>query len=172
LNALAAAAVGANAGLTLAEIKAGIECFRPSGMRMDIFRIKSGATVINDTYNANPASVKAALDVLNHAEGEKICVLGDMLELGKFAEDMHYETGRYAAKLNMDSILTFGEKSRLIHEGALSMIASFNSTSSARHFEDKEELKDYLRAQAAKDTTILIKASRGMKFEEITAQLQ
>lgn len=167
LNALCAAAVGMLSGLSLDQIKAGIEGFRPAAMRMERLKGKSGADIINDVYNANPASVKAALDVLSHADGEKICVLGDMLELGAHADMMHYETGRYAAQLHIDRILTFGEKSAHTHEGALSM----NSTATAAHFDDKEVLMQYLLAVAKADTNILIKASRGMRFEEITQRL-
>ncbi len=171
LNSLCAAAVGTIHDMSLEEIKKGIESYHPSTMRMDIFRNSRGANVINDVYNANPDSMKAALDVLKHAQGRKMCILGDMLELGDFSDEMHYTIGEYAATLNIDYIFTFGDKAKHIHEGALSKIQVGASRSSAVYFSDKNEIPQFALDILKDDDTVLLKASRGMKFEEITKSL-
>lgn len=173
LNALCAAAVGTVHGLSLSQIKAGIESFKPSGLRMEIFRNEKGVTVLNDVYNASPSSMKAAIDVLNDMYfqdeqcGRKFCLLGDMLELGDFSDRLHYETGEYAASLGIDYILTCGDKSRSIYEGAKT-----NSKLTSLHFDSKNEMIDYTLNHSEAGDMILVKASRGMKFEEISDKLR
>ena len=125
-----------------------------------------GVTVVEDCYNANPDSMKAALSTLGAqklADGaQKIAVLGDMLELGTVAESSHFETGKIAAK-NADVLLCFGELSKLIVSGAKE-----NGLSKAFHFESKDELANVLRKTAKPGDMVWLKASRGMRFEDIS----
>jgi UDP-N-acetylmuramoyl-tripeptide--D-alanyl-D-alanine ligase len=160
-NAMAATAVGLHFGLELDEIKSGIEGFKPTAMRMDIIKTDR-FEIINDVYNANPNSVKAAIDVLKYADGFKCAILGDMLELGDFSADMHLEVGKYAAGL--DLVIAVGEFAEYIAEGA---------GKNAVYFSDMDS---FLTALDVNDpipdgASILVKASRGMHFEKITKAL-
>ena len=118
-NALAAAAVGVKIGLAPAEIKAGLENFVPAENRMNILTTQTGIHVIDDTYNANPASVRHALDTLRAVDcsGRRIAVLGDMLELGQYERQGHDMVGIRAAE-TADVLITVGERGRLIAAAA------------------------------------------------------
>lgn len=164
-NALAAAAVGESLGLSFEQIKKGIEEFKSAKMRMDI--IDNGKyKIINDVYNANPNSVKAGIDVLAAAEGRKVCILGDMLELGKESERLHFETGSYAAKKNLDVIVSIGEMAEFLHKGA-----NQEKNENCFYFKTQEEFFEKIEDIIVDNDIILVKASRGMKFEKITEKL-
>jgi len=165
-NALAAAAVGLHFGLTGKEIAAGIAKFKPSGMRMDIAKSKSGATIISDVYNANPAAMRAALDVLGAEKGKRTAILGDMKELGGHSEALHKEVGAYAASLHLEQIICIGAESRNMAEGAMTAGAN------VLYYESKEAFMASPVMALAEGGTILVKASRGMGFEEITKGLR
>jgi len=165
-NALAAAAVGDALGLSGAEIAKGIRKFTPSGMRCDTFTTAKGLTIIDDSYNANPAAMKATLDVLQTAPGRRIAILGDMLELGAFSAQLHREVGAYAASLGLAQIICIGQESRAMYEGAL------DAGGTARHFETKADFLQMIETLIADGGTFLIKASRGMGFEQITERLR
>lgn len=166
-NAMFAAAVGYELGLNVEEIKEGIECFHPTAMRMDI--IKEGRyTIINDAYNANPQSVKAAIDVLAACKGTTCCILGDMFELGERAPKYHAEVGRYAVSRGIDYVICIGELSENMYEGAVA-----TGGSEVAYFRTKEEfLDDMKKILPQKECTVLVKASRGMHFEKITDKLR
>lgn len=166
LNALAAAAVGFEFGLSCEEIKAGIESFVPTGMRMEITKTKNNITVINDAYNANPVSMKAAIDVLLRADGEKTAVLGDMFELGDFGPKLHFEVGQYAAEKGIDNIICIGSISKNMYDGALS------KNGHAVYFEDTDSFfKNGFELVSKADTTVLVKASHSMQFEKIAEKI-
>ncbi len=168
LNALAAAAVGYCFGLSMEEIKKGIESFVPTGMRMEIKKMPCGVTLINDSYNANPVSTKAAIDVLAKSEGIKTAVLGDMLELGTFAEKLHFEVGQYAAQKGIDNIICIGEISESMYKGALSL-----KKEGVKYFKSLDEFfENGFNDLLIKDSTMLIKASHSMAFEKIAERLQ
>ncbi len=168
LNALAAAAVGYCFGLSMEEIKKGIESFVPTGMRMEIKKMPCEVTLINDSYNANPVSTKAAIDVLAKSEGVKTAVLGDMLELGDFAEKLHFEVGRYAAEKRIDNIICIGKISESMYKGALSV-----KKEGVKYFKSLDEFFDNgFNDLLIKDSTMLIKASHSMAFEKIAERLQ
>ena len=168
LNALAAAAVGYCFGLSMEEIKKGIESFVPTGMRMEIKKMPCEVTLINDSYNANPVSTKAAIDVLVKSEGVKTAVLGDMLELGDFAEKLHFEVGRYAAEKRIDNIICIGKISESMYKGALSV-----KKEGVKYFKSLDEFFDNgFNDLLIKDSTMLIKASHSMAFEKIAERLQ
>lgn len=162
LNALAAAAAGQSLGAKLDDIKKGIENFKNVKMRMDIIRTEK-YTIINDIYNSNPVSAKAAIDVLANAEGRRrVCILGDMLELGSFAPSLHRELGEYCLKKKIDETICIGKLGRYIYEGI----------GKGYYFEKNEDFIKYDKKILQKGDIILLKASRGMKFEEITEYIK
>ena len=160
MNALMAFATGLELGLTPSQIAEGIKSFTPTGHRMAISEVGSGSsamTIINDTYNASPPSMKAAIDMLVNADQSdtktrKVCIFGDMFELGDFAEEMHKDVGQYARE-KIDLLISIGELSR--HMDA------------EHHFETKESFVKEWKTILRPGDTVLIKASRGMKLEEI-----
>lgn len=118
LNALSAAAVGVELGLSLEQIQKGINTFTPTKKRMTLMKDVNGLTILNDSYNANPVSMKSALDVLANAEGRKVAVLGSMGELEEYAPDMHREVGAYAAQKGVGLLFCIGEWNEFLAEGA------------------------------------------------------
>ncbi|MGQ9779761.1 MAG: UDP-N-acetylmuramoyl-tripeptide--D-alanyl-D-alanine ligase [Bacillota bacterium] len=169
-NALAAAAAALAVGLTPEEIQAGLAGFGLSRGRGGSVLAPGGWTVIDDTYNANPASMEAALRVLaaRPTSGRRVAVLGDMLELGPATEEAHREIGRQAAGAGLSLLLTFGEAARGIGLGA--MEAGFPSAA-VRHYEEKTALLETLRTFLRPGDVVLVKGSRGMRMEEIVAGL-
>jgi len=167
-NALAAVAVATVFGLHQEEIISGLSKVEAVGGRSHIIH-KDKLTIIDDCYNANPVSMKAAIDLLNMADTRKVAVLGDMFELGVKENEFHAEIGSYAAVKNIDCILCVGKLSRNMYEAAL---AVEESISQAYYYETKEEmLTDLPSILNAKDT-VLVKASHGMHFEEVVKVLQ
>lgn len=164
-NAMIAAAVGHKLGLNADEIKSGIENFKPTANRMDIFET-SKYTVINDVYNANPQSVKAGIDVLKSCQGTTCCILGDMFELGEKAAEYHAEVGQYAVKKGIDYVVCVGELSENMYEAAAM------GTNNVTYFKTKEEFIESIDNILPKKATILVKASRGMHFEKIIDRLR
>lgn len=166
LNALAAIAVGLTLGMTMDELKAGVAAYVPTAGRMEIKRTKR-FTILDDSYNANPNSVMAAIDVLETVQtGRRVCVLGDMLELGEEAAEFHEVTGMYAAKHNMDLVLCVGPNSEQTYRGATSV-----REGSAYHFEEQDDLLRLLDELVQDGDTILVKASRGLHLERTVAKL-
>lgn len=165
LNALAAAAVGIGFGLPLSSVKRALERFRPTSKRMEILQLDS-LTVLNDTYNANPDSMIAALRTLaaTTVKGKRIAVLADMLELGARAAAEHTRIGREAGRLKLDYVLTYGELARGIQRAT--------GLSTAVHYEEKNMLSEYLAELAGPGDAVLIKGSRGMKMEDVVTFLR
>jgi UDP-N-acetylmuramoyl-tripeptide--D-alanyl-D-alanine ligase len=164
MNALAAVAVGRELGLKDQAIRNGLRAPQMTGKRLRIFE-KNNFRVIDDTYNASPASVRAALDVLNElGKGKrKLAVLGDMLELGPEAAAIHREIGQYAAATGVDRLFACGELAR-------EYVSGFRSVNPAgEHFESKPALIDRLQSELRPGDQILVKGSRGMKMEEVIA---
>ncbi len=156
-NALAAAACGVAAGIPPATIGAGLSAFRPYTGRLQVKRSRGGATLIDDTYNANPDSVRAAIDVLASCAGPTVLVLGDMGEVGEHGEEFHREVGAYARAKGVSSLLALGESTR-------HAVSAFGA--GARHFEQLEELIAHVSG-----SSILVKGSRFMKMERVVAAL-
>ncbi len=161
-NALAAAAVGYAMGLSSQEIKTGLESFVPPKMRMNIINTNN-ITIINDTYNANPSSMRSALDVLMGAHGRKVCILGDMNELGEHAEEMHYSLGEYCAGLNPDCIIYVGKYKAFSR--------ALSNHRNAHFFPTQEALHRVLPELIKPNDTILVKASRGVQLEKTVEKL-
>ena len=174
LNALCAAAIGIAAGAGLEHIAAGLADFRPPDKRMEMLRAPSGFTVINDTYNANPASMAAGLKTLKSIAGKSsICVVGDMLELAAAAPRAHYDIGKLIAKLAIDYAGVIGEFREDVVNGALEH--GFKKDR-IHAFADKEAAISWIqemvdRVPLGQGDTVLVKASRGLRFETIVARI-
>ena len=169
-NALAAIALGLEFSLEIEEIKERLSKSSVTGMRMEIKLSKRGCWVINDSYNANPTSMKVALQSLKEAAGKEraIAVLGDMLELGAVEEQEHFKVGEYCAALNIDYLITVGNLGSVIARGARSAgLPSFRIIAADSH----REALDYLFSLPQKGSFILIKGSRGMRMEIIAEEL-
>lgn len=166
-NALAATAVGLTYGLTIEEIRKGIESLQSVSGRFHIIETQE-YTVIDDCYNANPISMKASLDVLTDALGRKVAILGDMGELGADERKMHQEVGRYAAEREIDVLLCVGELSADMAEAARTV----SSKTQVEHFANKEDLMKELPELLEKGDTVLVKASHFMEFGEIVEKLK
>jgi UDP-N-acetylmuramoyl-tripeptide--D-alanyl-D-alanine ligase len=160
-NALAAAACAIAAGIDTDAIVRGLEAFAPVGGRLQRKQALSGATVIDDTYNANPDSVRAAIDVLAAYPSPRILVLGDMGEVGSQGQQFHEEIGAYANSRGIDTVLATGELARHL------------AGSGARHFEQFDELLAALdlKLGSKSDATVLVKGSRFMKMERVVQHL-
>lgn len=160
-NALCAMCVGVTLGCTLAQSAEGVADFQPEGMRQKTTEVK-GMTFIEDCYNANPDSMKAALETLATLKKTRtVAVLGDMLELGAYSTAAHREVGEKAAKTGCDCVLTYGVQAKNI------ALAASEKGVSAKAFEDKEKLTQHLAFFLKEGDTVLFKGSRGMKMEEI-----
>jgi UDP-N-acetylmuramoyl-tripeptide--D-alanyl-D-alanine ligase len=161
-NALAAAGAALAIDVPLPAIVAGLQTFRPVGGRLATLRTESGVTVIDDTYNANPDSVRAAIDVLADAPQPRWLALGDMGEVGESGPQFHREVGAYARAAGIDLLFTAGtateESDAAFGEGA-------------RHFASVDALAAHLAASACAGATILVKGSRVMRMERVVAAL-
>lgn len=162
MNALAAAAATYAAGITPQAIAAGLTAFRPYTGRLQVKKSPEGMTVIDDSYNANPDSVRAAIDVLAGAPGRTVLVLGDMGEVGDDGPDFHSEIGRYARERGIGSVLAIGESTA-------HTVAAFGQD--ARHFGSCEDLTEALERVRDPGTTVLVKGSRFMRMERVVAAL-
>lgn len=174
-NGLAAAAIGHVAGVPITQIVAGLEKFRAVDKRMMVASSHSGVSILNDTYNANPASMEAALMTLEQLGRQgSVAVLGDMLELGEASAEKHRELGESAARKNINFLAALGNFSSEIIAGA----KGYGMDSHAvKQFEEKEDLVQWLfelrkRGELNREGWILVKASRGMQFETIVQGLK
>ena len=162
--ALGAAAVGMHMGLTDEQIAAGIAAYAPVGSRSRT--VDTGyCTVIDDCYNANPTSVAAALASLGQLKGRRVCILGDMLELGAQSEQLHFSVGELAAKTGIEAVYACGERARAIAQGAC-------AAPETRWFPDRDALIAALPELIRRGDTVLVKASHSMQFEKIVAALE
>ncbi len=160
-NALSVIEAGLYAGLEPELIAKGLEEFTPIEKRWEV-KEAGGFNIINDCYNSNPESVKAALKTfLMYTKSPKTVVLGDMGELGKNGEEYHRKTGKFLENFECDYVLTTGDLAKYIHPDNLNV----------RHFETKQELVNFMKENLRKGSNVLIKASRFMKFEEIIEEL-
>lgn len=157
-NAMAATAVCLALDASLTEIKAGLEAVKPVPGRLSLKQSQSGWTVIDDTYNANPASLYAALQVLAKQSGEPWLVLGDMKELGADSRKMHAELGEAARILGVKRLFALGDAST-------ATVDAFGD--GAVHFSSMEELIEYLHKQLRTGVACLVKGSRSMGMEHV-----
>lgn len=167
MNALAGAAVGSLYGLTMEEIRDGIESLETLGGRLHQIETKSGYMVIDDCYNANPMSMKASCGILSGAGTRTVAILGDMGELGKDEAALHREVGESVGRLAIDEYVTVGTLSENLAEG----IRSVRPSACVRSFAGVEELLPALPGLIQKGDTVLVKASHFMQFERIVKVL-
>lgn len=159
LAALAAVSVADVLGIDNNQIIAGLNNFRPGKHRMEVVRGKNDSIIIDDSYNANPHSMRAALEVLRDlpVKAKKIAVLGDMLEIGKITDEAHQIIGEYAHEV-ADEVVAVGKLAKM-YQGD-------------EYFESSEEAAEYLLGKIAKDDIILIKASRAIGLEKVVEKLK
>lgn len=168
LNALAALAVCKLYGVSLEKAAKKLEEFGGIKMRQQVYRT-SRYTVIDDTYNANPDSMKAGIRVLMELpkEGRKVAVLGDMLELGEDERMYHEEIGRFAAELGVDLLLTVGNLTPYMEQAALAAKTGIR----VKHFAENGQVSEYLKTLLLPEDVVLLKGSRGMALNQVTEEL-
>ena len=164
-NALAAAACALSAGVPLPAIAQGLQAFEPvKGRSRALALAGAQVTVVDDTYNANPDSVRAAVDVLAELPGPRLLVLGDMGEVGDQGPQFHAEVGAYAAEKGIEVLFTLGELSLHAHRAF--------GVERSQHFADMAALQAAVAAVWRSASSILVKGSRFMKMERVVETLQ
>lgn len=164
-NAGCGAAIGRVLGLSNEEIAAGIAAVKTIEGRLNMVRLRDGIIVIDDCYNANPASMKASLSVLSLAVGRKIAVLGDMGELGENEKELHAQVGKAAAENGIDTLFCAGELSREMAEAA-------TGCGEVRYYRDRDSLLQELLSYVRPGDSILVKASHFMDYPAIVEALK
>ena len=166
MNALAASATALTVGVSLADIKAGLETMLSVPGRSQRKSGMSGSTIIDDTYNANPASLDAALDMLCTGAGAKMIVLGDMAELGDDAKMLHQQAGKKIYSAGVDAFYALGEFSR-------EAVKTYREAGGENGFcfETQDALLDAIKSVLHSDVTVLVKGSRSMRMERIAVAL-
>ncbi|MCK4705172.1 MAG: UDP-N-acetylmuramoyl-tripeptide--D-alanyl-D-alanine ligase, partial [Gammaproteobacteria bacterium] len=162
MNALASAAVAITLGISLENIASGLQSFSSVSGRLDLRKGLKGSYIIDDTYNANPLSLSAAIDVLTEMEGESCLVLGDMAELGELADELHFEAGRQAKQMGVKKLFAMGELSR-------NAVKGFGE--GAEFYEDRDALIKAVVENIDASTTVLVKGSRSMAMENVVSAL-
>ena len=166
---LMAAAVGELYGMEADEITRGIRAFLPTKMRMNVVTCPGDVVILNDAYNANPQSMRAAAAVLGDARGRRrVAVVGDMKELGTNSAMFHQMVGGYFAQAGVDRLIAIGDLAKYMAQGAVEAGMSQEQVS---YFPDLEQAKDALEREIRAGVTILVKASRSMAFEKIVDYL-
>ncbi|MBB6636304.1 UDP-N-acetylmuramoyl-tripeptide--D-alanyl-D-alanine ligase [Cohnella thailandensis] len=169
LNSLAAIAAGKLLGLSRESVAKGLATAPMTGMRIERSKAWNGADLLNDAYNASPTSVRAAIDLVAslEPEGKRWVVLGDMLELGPDEAEFHAGIGRYLNGGKAEAVLAYGPLSKRIAEEA----AQGFPAGAVKHYDDKDQLIADLIAQLKPEDLVLVKASRGMKLEQVVSAL-
>jgi UDP-N-acetylmuramoyl-tripeptide--D-alanyl-D-alanine ligase len=167
-NAMVAILIAFRYNFSISTIQAGLLKAEISSLRMEFVKLNNGAEIINDSYNANPLAVKAAIDVLAEKKGQrKIAVLASMLELGKKSAEKHQEIGEYAANKNLDILITIGKDAEEIAVGAASKMKAEKIINLASN----RKCINFLANEIKNGDLILIKGSRANRLEEIVAEL-
>jgi UDP-N-acetylmuramoyl-tripeptide--D-alanyl-D-alanine ligase len=138
--------------------------FKSSSQRGEIIKI-GNFTIIDDSYNANPLSVKNAIDILNSMEGFKIFVLGDMLELGEYSQELHREIGKFLNVSYIDYIMLYGNEAKYVFE-------EIDDKSRVKHFDNKDTIAKDILKFSDRQPVVLVKGSRGMKMEDVILKLR
>jgi len=167
LNALSASALAHSLGCGMNEILAGLEKYIPSAMRLEVINTQFGFRIINDSYNANPDSMRAALNELashRRCNAKVIAVLGDMLELGESSEREHKLIGEHISELGLDMVVAMGEFSQ-------SLVSAVQGKTVCHVTQSPEQAADLLLEACTEDDIVLVKGSRGMKMETVIQTL-
>ena len=157
LNAACAASIAISLGINMEDIKKKLETFSAVSSRLKLIKLKKNINIIDDCYNANPSSFKAAINFLSTVDQKKLVLMGDMVELGEKTEQFHTDIGKYAKDMGINKFLSIGKNSK-----SASDVFGLNGY----HFKDAESLKSYLNNNLESSTCILIKGSRSSKLEE------
>jgi UDP-N-acetylmuramoyl-tripeptide--D-alanyl-D-alanine ligase len=171
-NVLAAAAVAIEFDVPLAAIAARAGRLAPASHRGEVLRLRDGVTVIDDSYNANPTATRRALDILGEAKdrSRRVAVLGEMLELGERAVELHEEIGRAAAQASVDVVVAVGgAPARALAEAA---VAAGMPPASVRHFGTSDEAADATAALVQHGDLVLVKGSRGVRTDRVVERLK
>lgn len=170
LNALAAMLAAEFLGVPFEKMNDGFAGLKLTNMRMELSEGACGEKIINDAYNASPTSMNAAIDLVANLTGyrRKILVLGDMLELGPLEEEYHFKVGSSLNGEKIDYVFTYGKLGQSIAKGAKEVLREDRVFA----FDDKQALSDELKNHVNNETIVLVKASRGMKLEEVVQALQ
>ena len=169
-NALAAAAAARSCGVPFDKICRGLMAFKPVSGRMEVHRLKNGAFLINDAYNANPASVGEALKTLRELRGESrsVVVLGDMLELGDQSEKLHEDIGRMIGETGVNKVFLRGQFAKAVAQGAMKKGLQCDQI----HFDlSPVEITESLKRGLREGDWVLVKGSRRMKMEEVVQEI-
>ena len=167
-NALCAVAVGKLLGIDNNKIQKGISELELTKKRMEIRQLENGAILINDSYNASFESMKSSIEYLgNHTGKRKIAALGDMFELGEYAQELHKKVGMEVAKNKIDLLLCVGNDAKYIIQGAKEINKNINT----QLLENNEKLLEKLRKELKDGDVLLVKASNATKFYEICQKL-
>ena len=169
-NAAAAGLVGHVLGLTPEQIQAGVAGVQAVGGRSHIIQLEK-LTVVDDCYNANPVSMRAAIDLLSIAVGRRVAVLGDMFELGENSDAMHGAVGNYAAEKGVELLICVGENSRHMFEAARQELQG-STEQQVYYFPDRESMLEQLPGLLQEQDTVLVKASHGMGFDKVVMVLE
>ncbi|MGJ7913438.1 UDP-N-acetylmuramoyl-tripeptide--D-alanyl-D-alanine ligase [Neobacillus sp. LXY-1] len=170
LNTLAAMLIAHHFSIPFEQMTEGLQGIKLTNMRMELVEGKRGEKVINDAYNASPTSMMAAIELVSNLQGyeQKILVLGDMLELGPQEEQYHLQIGEGLNPEKIDKLFTYGKLGSHIAEGAKKVLGEERVFA----FLDKKELIGTLEGFVNEQTLVLVKASRGMKLEEVVKAIQ
>lgn len=170
MNALSAMLMAKHFQIPFSMLNEGFKSLKLTNMRMELVKGNNGENIINDAYNASPTSMKAAIELVSNLPGysQKILVLGDMLELGPKEEEFHYEIGKSLEPEKINYVFTYGNLSNQIARGAKESL----SENQVYTFSDKQSLIEALKKRTNPETLVLVKASRGMKLEEVVTGLQ
>ncbi|MCY8404237.1 UDP-N-acetylmuramoyl-tripeptide--D-alanyl-D-alanine ligase [Bacillus sonorensis] len=170
-NALAAIAAADLLHVSRENIAKGLKALKVTGMRLELVKTEAGIAVINDAYNASPTSMKAAVELVEQLDGygKKLLVLGDMLELGENEKIFHEEIGQSIDPGLIEFVFAYGDLGAYIAKGALQHFPENRVFHFSR--EDKDSLKQVLKEKADRGDLILVKASRGMKLEDVVKDL-
>lgn len=162
-NALVALAVAETLGLDTKKTVQNISTYKAVDRRQEMLKTDK-FTIINDSYNASPDSMKTALDVLCKLEGRKIAIMADVLELGEYSQKGHSDVGFYAKEKNIDFLLCFGNDAKYMYE-------AFGNEGKSAYFKDYNQAEKFIQNFAKKGDNILVKGSRGMKTERFAEKL-
>lgn len=162
MNALAATAAAVASGISLEDVKKGLEALKPVSGRLQVLKGVRNATVINDTYNANPNSLHAGLEVLGKSEGDRFLVLGDMGELGPDSAQLHFAAGEDAKRSGVTRLFAIGELSG-------KAVEAFGV--GGQHFSSLDALLEAMQTVLSAKATVLVKGSRSMRMERVVEAL-
>jgi UDP-N-acetylmuramoyl-tripeptide--D-alanyl-D-alanine ligase len=162
MNALCAAAAAVAAGAELSDVRAGLATMRPVPGRLQFKTAPSGAWIVDDSYNANPSSMKAGIEVLANVDARRWLVMGDMGELGDFADESHSDIGRFARNHRID---------RLFATGRLSALSVEAFGAGGEWFADTESLARAVNAELTREVCVLVKGSRSNRLERVVDAL-